>query len=93
MPSLPEHFLIVPIGMVIQAVVPLPGGMGIGEFTFDKLYEWMNAEGVNGLDGMLVQRMIYWVLGVLGYLVYLRMKPALQSEPVTDGEVAGVETG
>src|SRR5262249_46593145 len=37
-PSLVEHFLIVPIGMVIQAIPLFPGGAGIGELGFGSLY-------------------------------------------------------
>src|SRR5205823_12524140 len=38
-PSLREHFLIVPVGMVIQAAPLFPGGAGIAELGFGWLYE------------------------------------------------------
>lgn len=88
-PPWQEHFLIVPIGMVIQAVPLFPGGAGIGEAGYGWLYELVGKPARSGILASLVQRVIFWVLGLGGYLVYLRMKPAL--EPVTEparGELA-----
>ena len=42
----------------------------------------------NGVLGSLVQRVVTWSLGLLGYLVYLRMKPALKPLPVPESPVA-----
>ena len=36
-PSLTEHFLIVPVGMTVQALFPTPGGIGGGEFGYGAL--------------------------------------------------------
>jgi uncharacterized protein (TIRG00374 family) len=79
-PTLAEHFLLVPIGLVIQAM-PLspPGGLGLGEAGFGTLYYWFGYAADNGVVGMLVQRVINWALGLLGYGVYLRMKPTLRA--------------
>jgi hypothetical protein len=82
-PSLAEHFLIVPIGLVIQAMPLFPGGAGIGELGFGGLYSWLGCPPVSGVLGSLVQRVITWVLGLFGYLVYLRMKPRLATMPPT----------
>ena len=78
-PPLSEHFLLVPIGLVIQAVPLIPGGYGLGELGFARLYLWFGYPADNGVSGMLVQRVVNWGLGLLGYLVYLRMKPAVQA--------------
>jgi uncharacterized protein (TIRG00374 family) len=73
-PLLVEHFLIVPIGLVVQAVVPLPGGLGAGEWGFGALYELLGASRANGVLGSLVQRIISWSIGLLGWIVYLNLK-------------------
>jgi uncharacterized protein (TIRG00374 family) len=78
-PSLTEHFLLVPIGLVIGAIPGLPGGLGLGEFGFGKLYEWFGCSAHFGVVGSLVQRGVGWCLGLLGYLVYLRMRPAVRA--------------
>src|SRR5262249_14579548 len=76
-PSVVAHFLIVPIGMIVQALPLTPGGMGFGEFVFGKLYEMIEYPKGYGVLGSLVQRVIYWGWGLIGYVVYLQMRPAL----------------
>jgi uncharacterized membrane protein YbhN (UPF0104 family) len=89
-PPLAEHFLLVPIGLVVQAIVPTPGGAGGGEWGFGGLYRVFGGSAVNGVLGSLVQRVIGWVYGLIGYLVYLRMRGKL---PVAlDREAAPPET-
>jgi uncharacterized protein (TIRG00374 family) len=78
-PTLAQHFLIVPIGLVIQAAPFFPGGAGIGELGFGLLYEWLGCSEASGVLGSLVQRVVTWTLGLLGYLMYLRMRAVLQS--------------
>jgi uncharacterized protein (TIRG00374 family) len=79
LPSLAEHFLLVPQGMAMQAFFPTPGGIGGGELIFGWLYAHVKPEWYNqGVLGSLAQHALYWLLGFGGYLVYLRMKPALR---------------
>jgi uncharacterized protein (TIRG00374 family) len=78
-PTLGAHFLLVPVGMSIQALFLTPGGVGGGEFAFGKLYEGVNFPGERGVEGCLVQRVVTWMLAFIGYLVYLRMRPALRA--------------
>lgn len=80
-PTLTEHFVVVPIGMVVQAIPSTPGGIGVGEAFYGWLYEQLKRPGVAGVFGSLAQRVITWILGFIGYLVYLRMKPALRPLP------------
>jgi uncharacterized protein (TIRG00374 family) len=82
-PSMTAHFLLVPVGMTITSAVPTPGGVGGAEVAFGVLYGLAGFDPANGVLASLVQRVITWTLGLLGYLVYLRMKPALpQVRPV-----------
>ena len=76
-PSLQAHLLIVPVGMTISAGIPTPGGVGGGEFVYGTLYEILGFPFAAGVLGSLMQRCINWVLGLIGYLIYLRMKPGL----------------
>jgi uncharacterized membrane protein YbhN (UPF0104 family) len=92
-PTFTQHFLIVPIGLVVQAVVPLPGGLGAGEWGFGALYELLNCSRSNGVLGSLVQRVVTWAIGLLGWAVYANLKahqPSLSSVP---GPQAEEETG
>jgi uncharacterized protein (TIRG00374 family) len=90
-PSFAQHFLIVPIGLVIQAMPLFPGGAGIGELGFGILYGWLDCSVPSGVLGSLVQRVINWFLGLPGLLVYLRMKTSLQPSVEQPEELAGAE--
>jgi uncharacterized protein (TIRG00374 family) len=76
-PSVGIHFLIIPIGMIVQALPLTPGGVGIGEATFGGLYQLIGYSAGDGVLGALVQRVVLWGVSFLGYLVYLRMRPSL----------------
>jgi uncharacterized protein (TIRG00374 family) len=75
-PSLVEHFLIVPVGLIIRAAPVFPGGAGIGELGFAELYRWFGCPASNGILAAMVHRLVHWLVGLLGYLVYLSGKPA-----------------
>jgi hypothetical protein len=54
-----------------MAVPILPGGLGIGEAAFGKLYLWFGSSEAWGVLASLLQRVFSWIMGFLGYLVYL----------------------
>jgi uncharacterized protein (TIRG00374 family) len=76
-PTVAEHFMIVPVGMAVQAGIPTPGGIGGGDYAYGKLYEWIGYPFANGVWGSFVKNVVTWMLALLGYIVYLRMRPAL----------------
>ena len=75
--SFPEHMIVVPVGMTVQALIPVPGGIGAGEAAFGKLYQFIDKPEVNGVVGCMAQRVIFWSLGILGYIVYTRMRSTI----------------
>ena len=81
--TLPETFIIAPLGFIAQALIPLPGGLGAAELTFGGLYELLrgNAGEAVGLAGRLTLRVAEWVIGLVGYIAYLRTKAELPTEP------------
>ncbi len=81
LPTLAQHFLIVPIGLLISAVPLFPGGAGIAELGFGYLYEWFGFDGANGVLGTLVQRVISWIVGLVGFGIYLRMRSGSPRPP------------
>lgn len=90
LPDLAASFLIVPVGMAVQAFFPTPGGVGGGEYGFGKLFRLVGKPSAYGVLGSLAQRALNWLLGLIGYIVYLRMRPpahalAPASEPATVG--------
>jgi uncharacterized protein (TIRG00374 family) len=77
-PSLGAHFLVVPVAKTVEAIPFSFGGLGVGEVAYGKLYSGIGFAFDRGVLGCLTMRVITWVLGFAGYLVYLRMKPALR---------------
>jgi uncharacterized protein (TIRG00374 family) len=74
--TFPEHVLIVPVGMTAQALFPLPGGVGGGEAAYGWLYTLLGKAAIGGILGCLVQRVVAWGIGFIGYVVYTRMPKA-----------------
>jgi uncharacterized protein (TIRG00374 family) len=74
-PSLAAHFLIVPIGLSIQAGLPTPSGLGLGEIVFGSLYELVGYPAALGFAATVVRRPITWTLALVGFLVALLMRP------------------
>jgi uncharacterized membrane protein YbhN (UPF0104 family) len=79
-PTLAQHFLLVPVGLVIAAVPLFPGGAGIAEAGFGALYGWYGCSAAAGVLGMLVQRVLTWALGLLGYAACGRIRGALPAD-------------
>jgi uncharacterized protein (TIRG00374 family) len=74
MPTFQQHFMVVPIGLLMRAMPLFPAGMGIGEFSFAELYYWFTGiEGsrTSGLLGSLMQRVLEAVTGMIGFAVYM----------------------
>jgi uncharacterized membrane protein YbhN (UPF0104 family) len=94
-PTFTQHFLIVPIGLVVQALVPTPGGAGGGEWGFGALYKLLNCDPANGVLGSLVQRVVTWCIGLIGWAVYANLRahqPSLSSVPTAGPEEPAEES-
>lgn len=72
--TLPEHMVVAPIGFIAQAIPISPGGVGVGEAAFGKLYEVCRRPESRGIIARLSLRLVEWLLGLTGYLVFLRMR-------------------
>lgn len=78
--SLGEHFIFVPVAMTIQAFFPTPGGIGGGEAAYAGLYKLLGGPPIIGAAGSLAQRLLACLIGFVGYIVYLQMRPAMPKE-------------
>jgi len=81
--TLSEHMVIAPIGFIIQALPLSPGGVGVGEAAFAGLYKLSGLPASRGVIARLSLRVTEWILGSIGYIIYLRMRAEL---PVVDEE-------
>lgn len=81
--TLPELFIVAPIGFIAQALYPVPGGLGAAEWTFGGLYRLLRGPGGEtvGVAGRFTLRVAEWVIGFVGYVAYLRTKAELPTEP------------
>ena len=72
-PSLREHLIIVPLGMVAGSLPMTPAGFGAFEFAIEKLYQMIPVDPLNDVAGILVA-LVYRVLTILvamiGIVVY-----------------------
>ena len=69
-----EHIVIAPIGFIVQAVPISPGGVGVGEAAFAGLYKLSGRPEQRGVIGRLSLRVVEWLIGLSGYIVFLRMR-------------------
>jgi uncharacterized protein (TIRG00374 family) len=91
LPSLAAHFLIVPVGMAVQAFFPTPGGVGGSEYGFGKLYVLLGKTEAFGVLASLAWRVLNWLLGIIGYLVYLRTSPSIPAAANVEAATVGAE--
>lgn len=75
--SFPEHVSAAPIGYIMEALFPAPGGVGGGEAIFGWLYTLLGKPEAVGSVGRFIMRTLQWTFGFVGYLAYLRMKADL----------------
>lgn len=75
--TLAEHMVIAPIGFIVQALPVSPGGVGVGEAAFAGLYKLSGRPESRGVIARLSLRVVEWIIGLIGYIVYLRMKKEL----------------
>jgi uncharacterized membrane protein YbhN (UPF0104 family) len=72
-PTIPEHMIIIPLGMVAGALPFTPAGFGAFEFAIEKLYEMVPAADnidVAGILVALVYRLMTIVVAAVGVVVY-----------------------
>jgi glycosyltransferase 2 family protein len=81
-PSLVEHFLIVPAGILIMSLPLFPGGVGIGELGFGALYGWFGKTATFGSLASLVWRVLTWISAGIGYIISFYL-PVAEAEKQT----------
>jgi glycosyltransferase 2 family protein len=90
-PSLLEHFILVPVGMASQGFIPLPGGIGVTEAIYAAFYEGFGYSGEDGFVAGVGMRIVQCVLGVIGYVVFLFMKREIPKSPPVESDVDGLQ--
>ncbi|MBA4020176.1 MAG: hypothetical protein C0483_23695 [Pirellula sp.] len=98
-PTLGEHFVIVPLAMVVGALPITPNGLGTFELAVETLFPMMSTDEVSGERGLIVSlffRLITIGIALVGVAVYFfsrRDVAAALHEAEVDEEVAEIPTG
>jgi uncharacterized protein (TIRG00374 family) len=99
-PTWQAQFLLVPIGMVVQAVPLTPGGnLGVGEWVYKKLFEFKIGPdlAVAGLLACVAMRVVSWAVALIGLVCYLPLRATIRKEcfdtAATDADPNGASAG
>lgn len=66
------HFIIIPFFMVFQALpLTFGGNLGVGDALLGMLYEMVGAKLMKGLLASLFQRLIAWIVALIGLIWYI----------------------
>lgn len=82
-PTWQAQFLLVPIGMVVQAVPLTPGGnLGVSEFVYKKLFEFKIGPelAVAGILACVAMRVVSWAVALIGLVCYLPLRTTIRKE-------------
>lgn len=82
--ELSKYFMVVPIGITVSAIPLLPGGIGVGQVAFFKLFQWLGASNPE-LGGTLCTLMQVYVMmfNCIGAVFYLKYKRRPKEIPET----------
>jgi uncharacterized protein (TIRG00374 family) len=69
--SLIEYFVVVPLANLVSAVPLAPGGWGVGELAFAKLFDIVGASAAMGVAVSITFRLSQLAIGLLGGIFML----------------------
>ena len=87
--DLAHYFFIVPITMVVSAVPILPGGIGVGQVAFYKLFQWCGManpeQGATLCTVMQIYTILFNCTGAVFYLKFKRQPLLVETEGLAVG--------
>lgn len=81
-PTLSEHYVIVPLAMVVGAVPITPAGLGTFDFAMDELSQLLSSQPVEPKRGFLISliyRIITIGIAMIGVVVYFLCRKEVQA--------------
>jgi len=66
------HYVVAPLGLMINAVPTSPGGLGVGEAAMQFLFNAVGEDGGKAFLMMLGFRATFWVISLIGLGYFLR---------------------
>jgi hypothetical protein len=74
-PSPGDHYMIIPVGMVVQAIPMTPAGnLGVSEGAFEYLYGLLGCAGLKGMLTSMAQRIVALSVALLGLIFYIPLR-------------------
>ncbi len=91
--TLSQFFFLVPVGVTASAVPVLPGGIGVAQVAFFKLFQWVGINNPEGGATLCTINQIYTVLfGCFGSIFYFKYRHKLPANPQENSTDAVVES-
>lgn len=82
--SLSQYFFLIPVGLTVSAVPILPGGIGVGQVAFFKLFQWVGIANPEGGSTLCTITQVYSVLfGCLGAIFYFKYRHKIPTAEVS----------
>jgi len=70
-----QYFFIVPVGLTVSAFPLLPGGIGVGQMAFYKLFQWTGSANPEMRATLCTLMQVYTILfNCIGAIFYLKFK-------------------
>ena len=66
------HYVVAPLGLMMNAVPLSPGGLGVGEAAMQGLFTAVGEDGGKAFLAMLGFRATFWVISLIGVLYFIR---------------------
>jgi glycosyltransferase 2 family protein len=77
-PPASQHYMTIPVGMVVLAVPITPGNLGVGEAAFGRLYQIMGGTELKGAFTLLAQRLVALAIALLGFVFYIPLRASVR---------------
>ena len=91
--TLSQFFFLVPVGVTASAVPVLPGGIGVAQVAFFKLFQWVGIPNPEGGATLCTINQIYNVLfGCFGSIFYFKYRHKLPANSQETSRNAVVES-
>ena len=90
-PTFEQHWLIVPVGMVVESVPLTPGGIGVGEAAYEYLYRVVGGSSGQfdgkGVSARIAQRVVNYAVALVGLGFYIPLRRTVRQVLIeTEGE-------
>jgi hypothetical protein len=69
-----DHYMIIPVGMVVKAVPITPGNLGVGETAFGYLYDLVGSTWLKGALSLIAQRIVEMAIALIGLIFYIPLR-------------------